>query len=382
MSLNRRGFHIGIGAMACSLAHPHVAAGPGTRAPVKIGQSAVLTGPVGVQMQLFNAGARLALDRLNQAGGIAGRPVELVTLEDQLRPELAIENTRRLAADPDVRALFGYLSSPIISAIDPLLQESGLPLVAPVSVTDATRAQTAGRAYYVRAGYEREVDRLVRQLDTVGIDRIGLAYITSPTNTPGAGEEIKALLDLKLDERKRPRAVSAALSRDGSNVDQAAELLARARPQATILVAPADLPAKLIAGISKRGVHSEYYGVSMVAAELTAKLLGTTMRSMVVAQVVPYPWGSPDPTVADFRKLAEAAKLPLSYVAMEGYASASVLVQALQRAGRDPSPRQQHAALQSLRGHIAGLDIDFTTSNTGSRFVELVQITSSGRFIR
>ena len=106
------------------------------------------------------------------------------------------------------------------------------------------------------------------------------------------------------------------------------------------------------------------------------------MRSIVVAQVTPYPWGKSDPAVVEFRKLAEAANAPVSYAVMEGYVSGSVFVEALKRTPRDTSPARVHAASRSLHGRSAGVDIDYTSTNTGSRFVELVQITGEGRFVR
>jgi branched-chain amino acid transport system substrate-binding protein len=378
--MQRRDFHISLLTAACGVALPAVSA-PAAGA-IRIGQSGVLSGPIGAQLKQFDAGAQLAFDRVNRSGGIGGRPLELVAMDDGLNPEKTLENTRTLLQDPQLAALFGYTSSQSIAAVAPLLRESGIPLFAPISVTDSMRAHTARSAYYVRAGYEREIRQLYKQITTLGIQRIAVAYMPSADRTAGAGEEARSVLEQELAATGRVPVAAVQILRDGSNLADAAASLAAVRPQAVILVAPGTLPARLIAEADKRGVVTQYYSASIIAAEATAQLLGPRMRSIVVAQVVPYPWGTNDPAVVEFRKLAETANATVSYALMEGFVSGSVLVEALKRAQRDLTPTRLHAAIRSLRARIAGVDIDYTTGNTGSRFVELVQITGEGRFVR
>jgi branched-chain amino acid transport system substrate-binding protein len=303
-------------------------------------------------------------------------------LDDGLQPEKTLKNTRMLLEDPQLAALFGYTSSQSVAAITPLLRESGVPLVAPISVTDSMRAQTAQSAYYVRAGYGQEVRQLYKQITTLGIQRIAVAYMVSGDRTAGAGEEAKAALERELAATGRVLVAAVPLQRDGSNLGEAAASLSAVKPQAVILVAPGTLPAHFIAEVDKSGLATQYYSASIIAAEATARLLGPRMRSIVVAQVVPYPWGTKEPAVVEFRKLAEAANAPVSYALMEGFVSGSVLVEALKRTPRDLAPARLHAAIRSVRGRIAGMDMDFSISNTGSRFVELVQATGEGRFVR
>lgn len=378
--MQRRDFHISLLAAACGVALPAVSA-PAAGA-IRIGQSGVLSGPIGAQLKQFDAGAQLAFDRVNRSGGIGGRPLELVAMDDGLNPEKTLENTRTLLQDPRLVALFGYTSSQSIAAVAPLLRESGIPLLAPISVTDSMRAQTVRSAYYVRAGYEREIRQLYKQITTLGIQRIAVAYMPSVDRTAGAGEEARTVLEQELAATGRVPVAAVPIHRDGSNLAEAAASLAAVKPQAVILVAPGTLPARLIAEADKRGLVTQYYSASIIAAEATAQLLGPRMRSIVVAQVVPYPWGTNDPAVVEFRKLAETANATVSYALMEGYVSGSVLVEALKRAQRDLAPARLHAAIRGLRGRIAGVDIDYSTGNTGSRFVELVQITGEGRFVR
>ena len=60
-----------------------------------------------------------------------------------------------------------------------------------------------------------------------------------------------------------------------------------------------------------------------------------------------------------------------------------MLIEALKRTGRDLTRPKLHATLKALKLRLAGIDIDFTGGQpTGSRFVELVQVTRDGKYVR
>jgi branched-chain amino acid transport system substrate-binding protein len=131
------------------------------------------------------------------------------------------------------------------------------------------------------------------------------------------------------------------------------------------------------------GSNPMFYGMSIVPGELTAKIIGARARGLAISQVVPYPWAEVDPVARDFRRLAEAAKVTVGYYSYEGYLSALLMIEALRRTGRDLTRPKLHASLRSLKFRLANMDVDFATGNsTGSRFVELVQVTAEGRFVR
>ena len=126
-----------------------------------------------------------------------------------------------------------------------------------------------------------------------------------------------------------------------------------------------------------------FYGMSIVPGEVAAKILGAKARGLAIAQVVPYPWGEVDPVVRDYRRLADAGSVPIGYYSFEGYLSAQVMIEALRRCGRDLTRPRLHAALRGLKLRMASMEVDFSTGNTtGSRFIELVQVTHEGRFVR
>jgi ABC-type branched-subunit amino acid transport system substrate-binding protein len=74
--------------------------------------------------------ARLAAREINQAGGIAGYSVELLALDDSGDPDLAAEQARKLAADPQVVGVVGHWLEATTQSAAPDYARAGLPLLA------------------------------------------------------------------------------------------------------------------------------------------------------------------------------------------------------------------------------------------------------------
>ncbi len=374
--MKRRTFAIGVTA---SIAQPWVAAQTVTAGgTIVVGQSVVLSGPVGEQLKVINAGVQLAFDQANRAGGIRGRKLQLVSLDDKLQPELTVANCEVLVQEHRATVLFGFAGSANLLAAEPVLRKSGVPLVGAFAVADSVRLKTTGGAYYVRAGYEREAERITRQLHTLGIRNVAVVHFANV-----GGEEVKGLLHRQLEAVRMTPVVTVAAKQDGSNLAACVAEIAAAKPQAVVMFIAGSLPAKLIAGLDAAGVYASFYGLSLVPAESTAAALSGKLRSLVISQVMPYPWSETDAATVKYRALATAAKVPIGYTSYEGYATGSVLVEALKKADRDLSPAKIHAAVKTLKSRIAGIDIDFTSeSNTGSRLVEIVHVSGTGRYSR
>lgn len=364
---------------AAALAVPWVArAEPGvTDQEVVFGQTGILSGPLGGQINVMLAGADLAFAESARAGGVAGRRVRVRALDDELKPDRAVANLRKLLDEDGVFALFGCVGSATTAATVPLAQKAGVPMIAGYAVADSVRARAEGTAYFVRATSGREAEALVQHLTTIGITRIAAAVLDNP-----GGQEALALIGTALARHKLEPAGSAAFKGDGSTVAAGAKALVDARPQAILMYLGGTLPGELMKACWALGAQPSFYGMSIVAGEVTAKVAGERARGLAISQVVPYPWAQADPLIVRYRALAEAAKVPVGYYSFEGYLAGQVLLEALRRAGRDLTRERLHAAMRGLRLRLAGMSLDFSAGTTGSRFVELVQVSHDGRFVR
>jgi ABC-type branched-subunit amino acid transport system substrate-binding protein len=345
---------------------------------IVLGHSGILQGPLGQPVKTVLGGANVALSELNAQGGVAGRKLRLVSLDDELKPDKAAANYQTLLTQHKVFAFFGCVGSGTTAAASKVLKESGAALVGGFAVADSAREKTRGSGYFLRASTAREAQVLVQHLTTIGITRIAMAHLDNP-----GGTEALSLIEAALNESKLKAVASIAVKGDASNAAAAAKHLMASEPQTIIMYLAGTLPGELMKAVLALGDSPSFYGMSIVDGGVTAKVLGERTRGLAISQAMPYPWGAIDPFVRGYRDLMTKANVPIGYQSLEGYFGAQVMIEALKRTGRDLTRPKLHATLKALKLRLAGIDIDFTGGQaTGSRFVELVQVTRDGKYIR
>ena len=89
-----------------------------SKAPIKIGSSLALTGPLAATAQIHKLVGEIYVEKLNRQGGLLGRAVEWVLKDDQSRADLARTQYEQLLTSDNVDLLIGpYATGNIISAM-------------------------------------------------------------------------------------------------------------------------------------------------------------------------------------------------------------------------------------------------------------------------
>ena len=149
-----------------------------TAATVTFGQSACFSGPNAHLGIRYQAGIEAAFRERNELGGIHGRSVELVSVDDAYEPGEAAENAERFVAQDDVLAVVGGIGTPTAKRIAPILRDGGVPFVG--LFTGAAILRNSDRypnVVNVRASYRQEIDVLVEHMvKDLGKRRFGVIY--------------------------------------------------------------------------------------------------------------------------------------------------------------------------------------------------------------
>src|SRR5437764_3950020 len=126
MTITRRGFSV---ALATGVAMPAVLRSAlGQSNTLKIGMVLPVTGPGADSGKYSLTGAKIALDRVNKAGGVLSRQVELVTEDDQTTNPGAVLAFSKLAAQPDIVAFIGSIRSTQNHAMAPDILRTAKPV--------------------------------------------------------------------------------------------------------------------------------------------------------------------------------------------------------------------------------------------------------------
>lgn len=360
------------------------AAEPGiTDNAITLGMTSPFSGPNGVYGTDMRQVIQTYFDQVNKAGGVNGRKINLVALDDGYETERAVANTKALIEDKNVFALLAsYGSSPTTEAMNKVFGPAKVPLVGTISGAGSLRepiAQNPNSRYMfnVRASYADETEAIVNQLVSLGLKNIAVFY-----QNDGFGKSGLEGITVALKKHNLAPTAAATVERNSTEVAAAVEAIAKAKPQAVIMVTLYKPTAAFVKAMKKANQGPMFMTLSPVGTEQLVAELGADARGLGISQVMPYPWNDVVPMVRDYQKLV-GGKGGYSYYGIEAYAMARVMVDALKRMGKDPSREKLMAALESTSMDMGGLKVAYTaTGRQGSHFVELTVIGPGGKVLK
>jgi branched-chain amino acid transport system substrate-binding protein len=360
---------------------PMAHAEPGVTADtIVLGQSTSLTGPLAELGIATTTAERAYFDYINAQGGVHGRKIKLISVDDAYNPEKTLANTKTLIEKDNVFALFNVLGTPNCIAVLPLIEKHGIPHIAPYSGAQAVRKPHNRLVFHVRASYHDEVETIVEHLGIRGITEVAVVYQNNSFGKDGYdGAKIA------LEKRKLKIHAEATIENNSSDVDKAAATLAATKPGAIIMITSGVPSAKFIKAYNKLSVGMQFFGLSVLGTQTTVTALGKDGVGVVVAQVTPFPFSVTSGIIREYQMVMKKMGVKdLSFISMEGFINAKVAVEGLRRAGRDLTRERLVSAMESIgRWDMDGYLINLTKNDhNGSRAVELTVISKDGRFLR
>jgi ABC-type branched-subunit amino acid transport system substrate-binding protein len=331
------------------------------------------------QGRAYAAGMRLYFDTVNRVGGANGHKFTLISKDDGGRAEDTVAITKQLLAESRPLVLAGYFGNKNITSLvaTGLLERERIALVG-YRVTEI-RPETA-MLYGVRATLRDELDKLAEHLATIGITRIGLFLEAGP----GAPTLIAAAHG-SVTKVNAELVAQAAYPAGTDSVTAAVEAFRKRPLQAIIMVASGAATASFIEKYRARGGAAQLFAHSGADIEqLLKRLAEEQMQGVAIAQVTPSPYRVSSRLAKEFSDAVAKSSgmdVPVSYVMMEGYIAARIIVEAVRREGRIPSREGMVAALESFdKFDLGGYVVSYRRGmRSGSRFVELSIVSGAGK---
>lgn len=218
---------------------------------IKVGLVAALSGQSAKSGEAITRGLQIAIDQINAAGGVLGKPFELVRRDDESNPAKGVLAARELVQKEKVVAFFGGIDTPVSLAIVPFANSSKVPFLAVWAAGTAITRNGAEENYVFRVS---AVDELV---DEAMID---FAVKTHATKKPGLmlinnpwGESNEAGLKKAAGAKGLPVAGSEKF--DNADVDMVPQLtrLKEAGADTIFLVANVQPAAQVVKSLDRMG---------------------------------------------------------------------------------------------------------------------------------
>ena len=334
-----------------------------TDTEIIFGMSAPFSGPAKELGRGMKTGIDLAFAATNEAGGVNGRKLRLVALDDGYEPERTRAVMKDLADTRNVFGFIGNVGTPTAEVAVPFTLEKRMLFFGPFTGAGLLRRDPPDRyVFNFRASYAEETAATVKYL--VDVRRILPDEIAVFAQQDGYGDAgfNGVAKTLRKYNRNPDRALRVGYKRNTSDVGEAVETLLKSRHpvRAVVMVATYKAAAKFIEKVKAERPDIVFTNVSFVGSQALADELmmygGKVAEGVIVTQVVPLPH-SKSTAVLKYQELLPKHSLgeKPDFVSLEGYLAASLLIEGLKRTGPDFTTESLVDALEGMRGVDLGV---------------------------
>jgi branched-chain amino acid transport system substrate-binding protein len=350
-----------------------------TNTEIIIGNVQDLSGPMKELGKLLPSGSNLYFDYVNQGGGVYGRKIRMLVEDGQYNPQKTLTAVKKLIEKDKVFCLYNVIGTSSVEAVRPLLEEAGIPLVAPATqsgtMSDMSR-QGARYIFHTDTGYDRQASILTEY--ALGMEdnlKIGLIYQDDDYGEnvlKGIGEaETKFSISVQKE----------SFQRGASEFTGQVMNLIKGGCTHVIIAGIVKEPIIIMKTASRMGYFPQFLGISPTMdhrVALAAGAAGEGFISVNFAQL----WNSNYDVPNLYRELCQKAGIPEKMMGMYhyyGFSTAMVLVEGLKRAGKMLTRNKLISGLESLK-NWDGAGIQQITYNrndhSGAEAVMLIQVNS------
>jgi len=332
---------------------------------ITLGMAAPLTGvskELGRQMRI---GLDVAFARANAAGGIDGRKVNLVALDDGYEPARTRDVMRELAEQKGVFGFVGNVGTPTAAVAVPYALERKMLFFGPFTGASLLRKEPPDRyVFNYRASYGEETAAIVRYLVEIRhIKPEQIAVLAQDDSYGDAGFQGVARVIRQL-KRTPSSILKVTYTRNTSDVSEAvARILDRkANVAAVVMVATYRPAARFIEKVREQRPNMIFTNVSFVGSQALAEELVQLgpqyAQGVIITQVVPLPTGQSTVGLKYREALASfAPEEKPDFISLEGYVTGNLLLEGLKRAGRNITTDGLVDALENIHGLELGLGV-------------------------
>ncbi len=390
-----------------SLSHLAVGKAAGlTDTEIVLGMSAAFSGPSrGLGIELYR-GATAYFTHVNSTSGVNGRQIVLKTYDDGYQPNQSVENTVKLMLQDQVFALFGYVGTPTVTRVLPMLkkfQDEKMFLFFPFTGAQPQRQPPYGDfAFNLRASYRQETGGLVDNFVSIGRRRIAVFYQADAYGRSGWAGVRRAL------GQYGERIVGEATYRRGTkfteSMQRQVDILKAVKPEAIICIGAYAACGAFLRDAVNLGLRVPIANLSFVGSENLLKLIIEGQDDsrrytdlLVNSQVVPSYEDVSNPGVREYRdlmqrynpqpprELIKEAYTPFShsFASLEGFFNAKLMVEILQRLDNKPERGKLKSAVLSIKDFDLGVGepVSFSLNRRQGLNRVYYTVVDEGRFV-
>lgn len=326
---------------------------------IKIGTSLPMTGPSAATGLAIERGTRALFNRINAEGGVAGKKLELVVLDDGYEPNRTLESYNKLVNEEKVFALLTLFGSPNTQAIMPKLEKDDVPLIGPIvsaNITDPPKKNI----FMLRANGLDEAEQLVQHLiDDLSVRDVGVFYQDDPFGKSGLYGTIKTLGKYGIEFKTK-----GSYARNQPPAEDAYKSFLADKPSAVVLSGLSPATNMFLKKTAEKGYKPIYLGGNPVSSAAFIADATEAKVSYFAATSTPNPDDTSFELIRNFRTDMKASGYPADQnFSVEAYMNATVMVDALKTVGKEITRQGLRDAFEKMDKSIGGVHFKFSKEN-------------------
>jgi len=354
------------------------ASSPGvTENEILIGNIQDLSGPMKELGAVLPAGSNLYFQYINEQGGVHGRQIRMIVEDHQYNPQKAVVAAKKMIEKDQVFCLYNVIGTSPCEAIRPILAETGTPLIAPATqsgtMSDLSRA-AGDLIFHTDTGYDKQTIILVDYiLNNDSNAKIGLIYQDDDygANVLKGTAEAENRNGVSIQKESYQRGATDFAGQVGN--------LIKGGVNHVIIAGVVKEPIIVMKTAAAMGFSPQFYGTSPTMDHRVALAAGPAGEGFISANFA-YLWNSDASEAVHYRKLCAKYEVPEAYMGMYhfyGYVTAKVLVEGIERAGKNLTRKRLIKGMEKLKKWDSGAFPPITynsNDHAGTESVILVQV--------
>lgn len=275
------------------------------------------------------SGAFAYFSYVNEKNLLKNKKIKLIAYDDKYEPEITSENIKKLMHG-DIFAFFGFVGTPTVKNILPILQKNDIPFIAPFTGASFLRDTKEKNFINFRSSYDEEIDYIVEYLNKKkNITRFAVFY-----QNDDYGEEGYVSLLHSLSKRDLKLVGEGTYKRNTLSIRHAFHEIRSVQPEAVLMVGAYKANALFIKTAKKDPLFKNTYfcNISFGDANEIIKEFDSSVENLLFSEVVPSYDNDTKPLIVEYKQLMKKyfPTQELGFISLESFLAAKTVATALE----------------------------------------------------
>jgi len=345
--------------------------------PIPIGYVGPLTGSVGLLGNESLKGGTLAMEQINAAGGVLGRPLKIFAADDKCNPAESVSATRKVITRDKVMATYGHVCSSATLSAMPINEQEKIPHVVDTSTNPmiTVRSGTGGNKWVFRPNLPDDINATVfaKMIVEIGGKNASFLLVNDDWGR-GVGNSFKEVI-----EKEGGKVVSIDYYEEGeTNFMSVLTKIRGLNPNALLIAARTGSGVVIMKQYAELGMKVPIFNQGDMVNEQFVKLVGKDIAKGIIGSESWYP-GVQDPINKKFEEdfIARWGYDPIEPSAY-GYVCVQLIAEAI-RISKSATPEGIRDGLTQINMKTIAGQVKFDEHNQAWTWVVVAKITDDGK---